>query len=84
MLAAGSGRRAEAEVRAVTEAAMRGELDFAASLRRRVAVLAGLPASILDEVGASLELTPGRPHHDPDAASGSGSAAGSSPAGSGG
>jgi phosphoserine phosphatase len=58
MLAARAGADAEAEVRAVTEAAMRGELDFAASLRRRVAVLAGLPASILDEVAASLELTP--------------------------
>ena len=59
MLAGRVGPEAEAEVRAVTEAAMRGELDFAASLRRRVAVLAGLPASILDDVGASLELTPG-------------------------
>lgn len=59
MLAARAGSAAEAEVRAVTEAAMRGELDFAASLRRRVAVLRGLPASILDDVAAELELTPG-------------------------
>jgi phosphoserine phosphatase len=59
MLAARAGSAAEAEVRAVTEAAMRGELDFAASLRRRVAVLRGLPASILDEVAAELKLTPG-------------------------
>jgi phosphoserine phosphatase len=59
MLAARAGSAAEAEVRAVTEAAMRGELDFAASLRRRVAVLRGLPATILDEVAAELELTPG-------------------------
>ena len=59
MLAARAGSAAEAEVRAVTEAAMRGELDFEAALRRRVAVLAGLPASILDEVAADLELTPG-------------------------
>jgi phosphoserine phosphatase len=57
MLAAHAG--AEAEVRAVTEAAMRGELDFAESLRRRVAVLAGLPESVLEEVGGELELTPG-------------------------
>lgn len=57
MLAAHAG--AEAEVRAVTEAAMRGELDFAESLRRRVAVLAGLPESVLDEVAGELELTPG-------------------------
>jgi phosphoserine phosphatase len=57
MLAAHAG--AEAEVRAVTEAAMRGELDFAESLRRRVKVLAGLPETVLDEVAAQLELTPG-------------------------
>jgi phosphoserine phosphatase len=59
MLAARAGDRAEAEVRAVTEAAMRGELDFAESLRRRVSVLAGLPASILTDVAAELELMPG-------------------------
>jgi phosphoserine phosphatase len=43
----------------VTEAAMRGELDFAASLRERTALLAGLDATVLDEVRASLRLTPG-------------------------
>lgn len=48
-----------AEVRAVTEAAMRGELDFTQSLRRRVALLAGLPASVLPEVTSALEFTPG-------------------------
>ncbi|MBW0092153.1 phosphoserine phosphatase SerB [Pseudonocardia sp. KRD-184] len=57
MLAARAG--AEDEVRAVTEAAMAGELDFAESLRRRVAVLAGLPESVLADVAAELELTPG-------------------------
>ena len=57
MLAAYAGR--EAEVREVTEAAMRGEIDFAESLHRRVATLEGLPASCLDEVGAQLALTPG-------------------------
>jgi phosphoserine phosphatase len=57
MLAARAG--AEAHVRAVTEAAMRGELDFAESLRQRVAMLRGLPASVLDEVAGLLELTPG-------------------------
>lgn len=57
MLAAKAGR--EEEVRRVTEQAMRGEVDFAESLRRRVAVLEGLPASVLDEVGAELQLTPG-------------------------
>lgn len=48
-----------AEVHAVTEAAMRGELDFTQSLRRRVALLAGLPASALAEVSNAVELTPG-------------------------
>jgi phosphoserine phosphatase len=48
-----------AEVAKVTESAMRGELDFAASLRERVALLAGLDAAVLDEVRASLRLTPG-------------------------
>ncbi len=38
---------------------MRGELDFSESLRRRVAALAGLPASVLESVAAQLELTPG-------------------------
>ncbi|QIZ36167.1 phosphoserine phosphatase SerB [Saccharopolyspora sp. ASAGF58] len=57
MLAARAG--CEQEVREVTERAMRGELDFAESLRRRVAVLEGLPASVLDDVASELELTPG-------------------------
>jgi phosphoserine phosphatase len=52
---AGAGRA----VTEITEAAMRGELDFAESLHRRVATLAGLPASVVDEVGAQLQLTPG-------------------------
>ena len=43
----------------VTESAMRGELDFAASLRERTALLAGLDASVLESVRASLRLTPG-------------------------
>jgi phosphoserine phosphatase len=57
MLAAHAG--CEDEVREVTEAAMRGELDFAQSLERRVACLAGLPESVLAEVAASLQLMPG-------------------------
>jgi phosphoserine phosphatase len=48
-----------AEVAKVTESAMRGELDFAASLRERVALLAGLDAAVLDSVRDSLRLTPG-------------------------
>jgi phosphoserine phosphatase len=47
------------EVARVTAEAMAGELDFAESLRRRVALLAGLDASALDEVGAAIQLTPG-------------------------
>lgn len=57
LLAAHAGR--EAEVSAVTEAAMRGELDFAESLRERVAALAGLPESVLDSVQAAIQLSPG-------------------------
>jgi phosphoserine phosphatase len=57
MLAAHAG--CEDEVREVTEAAMRGELDFTQSLERRVAYLAGLPESALDDVADSLTLTPG-------------------------
>jgi phosphoserine phosphatase len=43
----------------VTAAAMRGELDFAASLRERTALLAGLDVSVLEQVRSSLRLTPG-------------------------
>lgn len=57
MLAAHAG--VEDQVRKVTEAAMRGELDFAESLRQRVATLAGLSESVIDEVAESIELTPG-------------------------
>ena len=47
------------EVRAVTEQAMRGDLDFEESLRARVALLAGLDASALDKVYDDLVLAPG-------------------------
>jgi len=57
LLAARAGR--ESEVAAVTSAAMRGEIDFAESLRARVATLAGLPVSVLDEVRADIRLTAG-------------------------
>jgi phosphoserine phosphatase len=50
---------AHAAVVEITEAAMRGELDFAESLHRRVATLAGMPASVLDDVADQIELTPG-------------------------
>jgi phosphoserine phosphatase len=57
MLAGHAG--CESEVARVTEAAMRGELDFADSLRERVALLAGLDASCLDQVYDDLVLAPG-------------------------
>ncbi|WP_295805397.1 phosphoserine phosphatase SerB [uncultured Corynebacterium sp.] len=57
MLAAHAGK--EAEVAAVTERAMRGELDFEESLRERVAALAGLPESVIAQTAADIELTPG-------------------------
>jgi len=57
MLAAHAG--SEAAVAEVTAAAMRGEIEFAESLHRRVATLAGLPAEVLDEVADQIELTPG-------------------------
>jgi phosphoserine phosphatase len=47
------------KVAALTEAAMRGELDFDQSLTQRVALLKGLPESILPKVAARLNLTEG-------------------------
>jgi len=49
----------EAQVAEVTAEAMRGELDFAESLRRRTALLAGLPAETLDAVREEVRFTPG-------------------------
>jgi phosphoserine phosphatase len=57
MLAARAG--CAEQVAKVTAATMRGEVDFAASLAERVALLAGLDASVLDEVGRELRLAPG-------------------------
>jgi len=48
-----------AEIVAITESAMRGELDFAESLRARVALLAGLPETVLTQVQSEITLTPG-------------------------
>lgn len=47
------------KVAEITEAAMRGELDFEQSLRARVALLAGLDESAIGEVRAAVRLTPG-------------------------
>ena len=48
-----------AEVAAATEAAMRGEVDFATSLRARVKELRGVPLSAFDRVRSRVEPTPG-------------------------
>ena len=58
-IADAAGRKAE--VSAITEAAMRGEItDYKESLRQRVALLAGVPVSALDEVFSQrLQLNPG-------------------------
>ncbi len=48
------------EVAAITASAMRGEIDFAESLRRRVALLEGLPVEALDRVYEErLRISPG-------------------------
>lgn len=57
LLADEAGRRAE--VQAATEAAMRGEVDFAASLRSRVQALKGVPTEAFERVRARIEPTPG-------------------------
>lgn len=57
LIADEAGRRAE--VQAATEAAMRGEVDFAASLRSRVAALKGVRVSAFERVRGRIEPTPG-------------------------
>ena len=57
ILAARAG--AGAKVAAITEAAMNGRIDFKESLTRRVALLEGLPETVLGEVAAGLKLTDG-------------------------
>ena len=47
------------KVKEITDAAMRGELDFAASLRARVALLEGLPESVITDIQQEIALTPG-------------------------
>ncbi len=47
------------EVRTITEAAMRGELDFQASFRKRVALLKGLPEAALQDVVDTVPLMDG-------------------------
>lgn len=54
------GREAgcEEEISQITSRAMRGELDFGSSLRKRVSFLEGLPISVFDKVFNSIHLTP--------------------------
>ncbi len=47
------------EVSAITDRAMRGDIDFAESLRQRVTLLEGLPADALAETARRVRLTPG-------------------------
>ena len=47
------------QVKAITDRAMAGEIDFEASLRERVALLKGLPESVITEVRGEISLTPG-------------------------
>lgn len=48
-----------AEVAAITDRSMRGEIDFAASLRERVALLKGVSAAAIDHLRESITLNPG-------------------------
>lgn len=61
LLARAVGADAERHVAAVTERAMRGELDFAASLAERLLILEGLPVSVIDDARAQLTVTDGVP-----------------------
>ncbi|MEN9918361.1 MAG: phosphoserine phosphatase SerB [Bacteroidota bacterium] len=47
------------EVRAITEAAMRGEIDFSESFKRRVSLLKGLDESVMEEIAQNLPITEG-------------------------
>ena len=47
------------EVKAITESAMRGEIDFTESFTRRVALLKGLDESVMQEIADSLPITEG-------------------------
>ena len=57
LLAAKAG--VEERVKAITDRAMRGEIDFSASLCERVSLLAGLPESVIEDVRREISLTPG-------------------------
>lgn len=48
-----------AEVKAITESAMRGEIDFCESFKRRVALLKGLDESVMEEIAKNLPYNEG-------------------------
>ncbi len=50
------------QVSAITERAMRGEIDFSESFRARIALLRGLEESALEQVAAGLKITEGAEH----------------------
>ena len=56
LLGRAAGR--EEEISQITSKAMRGELDFESSLRKRVSLLEGLPISVFDKVFNSIHLSP--------------------------
>ena len=47
------------EVKAITEAAMRGEIDFSESFKKRVALLKGLDVTVMEEIAKNLPITEG-------------------------
>ena len=47
------------QVKAITESAMRGEIDFKESFTRRVALLKGLDASVMEEIAQNMPITEG-------------------------
>lgn len=55
----GAKAGAQEQIKAITDRAMAGELDFEASLKARVALLEGLPEKVIDEVRSEISLTPG-------------------------
>ena len=46
-----------AEVREITERAMRGEIDFRESFEQRVALLKGLDVSVMEDIAVNLPIT---------------------------
>lgn len=58
-LACAAGPDVAEQVAAITRRAMAGEMDFATSLEQRIAVLKGLPSSVIDDAKRRVTATPG-------------------------